>query len=191
MGPLGGSSGISWPRPIPCQGGRLWANHTTQPPLPANPKRGPSPSTTVAPHPSEADTGQQSKPRCTVPGPPATNKSWWRLLNAPYATPTATRTGSTPSSHLTATQTVRNWNRKMGHLSPPPYALNWTALGPRTGGDEGTTAGQPLAIYGRLGRTRDERGVGHVVLKKYLSRFAWTGWSYCTCYRKFVILCCV
>ena len=40
---------------------------------------------------------------------------------------------------------------------------------------EGTTAGQPLAIYRRLGRTGDERGVGHVVLKKYLSRFAWTG----------------
>ena len=32
-------------------------------------------STTVAPHPSETDTGQQSKPRRTVPGPPATNKS--------------------------------------------------------------------------------------------------------------------
>ena len=56
---------------------------------------------------------------------------------------------------------------------------------------EGTTAGQPLAIYRRLGRTGDERRVGHVVLKKYLSRFAWTGWSYCTYYRKFVILCCV
>ena len=44
-------------------------------------------------------------------------------------------------------------------------------------------------IWVELGRTGDERGVGHVVLKKYLSRFAWTGWSYCTCYRKFVILC--
>ena len=40
---------------------------------------------------------------------------------------------------------------------------------------EGTTAGQPLAIYRRPGRTGDERGVGHVVLKKYLSHFAWTG----------------
>ena len=30
---------------------------------------------------------------------------------------------------------------------------------------EGTTAGQPLAICRRLGRTGDERGVGHVVLK--------------------------
>ena len=39
------------------------------------PKRGPSPSTTVAHHPGETDTGRQSKPRRTVPGPPATNKS--------------------------------------------------------------------------------------------------------------------
>ena len=31
--------------------------------------------------------------------------------------------------------------------------------------DEGTTAGQPLAIYRRLGRTGDEWRVGHVVLK--------------------------
>ena len=30
---------------------------------------------------------------------------------------------------------------------------------------EGTTAGQPLAIYRRLGRTGDEWRVGHVVLK--------------------------
>ena len=51
--------------------------------------------------------------------------------------------------------------------------------------------GLPLAIYRRLCRTGDERRVGHVVLKKYLSRFAWTGWSYCTYHRKFVILCCV
>ena len=33
---------------------------------------------------------------------------------------------------------------------------------------EGTTAGQPLAIYRRLGRTGDEWRVGHVVLKKTL-----------------------
>ena len=25
----------------------------------------------------------------------------------------------------------------MGHLSPPPYALNWPALGPQTGGMKG------------------------------------------------------
>ena len=49
----------------------------------------------------------------------------------------------------------------MGHLSPPPYALNWPALGPRTGGMKGL----PLAIYRRLGRTGDEWRVGHVVLK--------------------------
>ena len=36
MGLLRGRSGITWPRPIPCQGGRLWENHTTQPPLPAS-----------------------------------------------------------------------------------------------------------------------------------------------------------
>ena len=30
---------------------------------------------------------------------------------------------------------------------------------------EGTTAGQPLAIYRRLGRTGDEWRIGHVVLK--------------------------
>ena len=34
--------------------------------------------------------------------------------------------------------------------------------------NEGTTAGQPLAIYRRLGRTGDEWRVGHVVLKKTL-----------------------
>ena len=51
------------------------------------------------------------------------------------------------------------------HSSQQLHNFKLNALGPRTGGDEGTTAGQPLAIYQQLGRTGDEWRVGHVVLK--------------------------
>ena len=95
MGLLRGRSGISWPRPIPCQGGRLWENHTTQPPL----LRAYTPATPSirSQQPTASQLPTSSADRC--PNPPALSANRLPSPRSPRRQRPTTQTWSKPQHH--------------------------------------------------------------------------------------------